>query len=193
MRFLRQVLFSIVGVAFVAMAGNALAEGIKTRQAQIEASDSAWVVNASFQIELAPELDDAVKKGITFHFVTEFNVSRGRWYWFDEKPVQALKNIKLSYQPVTQTYRVSSGGLTLSATTLHEALIQLGSIGAWQVSELGVLDGSKPYQAEIRMRLDLSQLPKPFQINAINAREWNLSSDWFRFSFTPPPKINSAK
>jgi hypothetical protein len=28
------------------------------------------------------------------------------------------------------------------------------------------------------MRLDTSQLPKPFQVNALANREWNLSSDW---------------
>jgi hypothetical protein len=39
------------------------------------------------------------------------------------------------------------------------------------------------------MRLDLSQLPKPFQINALNAREWNLSSDWYQFVITPKSKL----
>ena len=32
--------------------------------------------------------------------------------------------------------------------------------------------------AQVRMRLDVSQLPKPFQVNAITSREWNLASDW---------------
>jgi hypothetical protein len=30
----------------------------------------------------------------------------------------------------------------------------------------------------VRMRLDVSQLPKPFQVNAITSREWSLASDW---------------
>jgi hypothetical protein len=41
------------------------------------------------------------------------------------------------------------------------------------------------YQAAVRMRLDVSQLPKPFQITAFGSREWNLSSDWHRFAVTP--------
>jgi len=163
----------------------AYAEGIKLRQLQLEPVEQNWVINASYQIDLPPELSDAVKKGITFHFLTEFNVTRGRWYWFEEKPITANKYIKLSFQPLTQVYRVNVGALTISATTLEEALIQVGAIAGWQVAELSALDNGRQYDGAIRMRLDLSQLPKPFQINALNAREWNLSSDWHQFSMTP--------
>jgi len=165
--------------------GLAFGEGIKLRQLQVEPVEQAWVINASYQIELPPDLSDAVKKGITFNFLTEFNVTRGRWYWFEEKPITAIKNIKLSYQPLTQQYRVNVGALTLSANSLEEALIQVGAIAGWQVAELSALDNGRQYDAAIRMRLDLSQLPKPFQINALNAREWNLASDWHQFSFVP--------
>ena len=193
MKFLKRIFLVMICVALNAIPHFASAEGIKVRQVQIEPADNSLLVNASFQIELPPELGDAVKKGIPFHFLAELNITRGRWYWFDEKPVQAQKNIRLSYQPLTQQYRVSGGGLTLSAATLNEALIQLGSIGAWPVADSNTLEPGKQYQAEIRFRLDLSQLPKPFQINALNAREWNLSSDWQRFAFAITPKNASAK
>ena len=41
------------------------------------------------------------------------------------------------------------------------------------------------YESAVRERLDVNQLPKPFQINALASREWQLSSDWHRFEFTP--------
>jgi len=167
----------------------AYSQGIKLRQLQLEPIEQKWTVNASYQIDLPPELSDAVKKGITFHFLTELNVTRGRWYWFEEKPITAVKIIKLSFQPLTQLYRVNVGSLTLSANTLEEALIQVGAIAGWQVAELSALDIGRQYEGVIRMRLDLSQLPKPFQINALNAREWNLSSDWYQFVITPKPRI----
>ena len=193
MKFLTRIFLAMICVAFHAIPNVASAEGIKVRQVQIEPAESGLLVNASVQIELPPELGDAVKKGIPFHFLAELNITRGRWYWFDEKPIQVQKNIRLSYQPLTQQYRVSGGGLTLSAATLNEALIQLGSIGAWQVADSNTLEPGKQYQAEIRLRLDLAQLPKPFQINALNAREWNLSSDWQRFAFVLTTKNTSAK
>jgi len=33
------------------------------------------------------------------------------------------------------------------------------------------------------MRLDVTQLPKPFQVNALTSREWNLASEWRRWPF----------
>jgi hypothetical protein len=167
----------------------AYSQGIKLRQLQLEPIEQKWTVNASYQIDLPPELSDAVKKGITFHFLTELNVTRGRWYWFEEKPITAVKIIKLSFQPLTQLYRVNVGSLTLSANTLEEALIQVGAIAGWQVAELSALDIGRQYEGVIRMRLDLSQLPKPFQINALNAREWNFSSDWYQFVITAKPRV----
>jgi hypothetical protein len=42
------------------------------------------------------------------------------------------------------------------------------------------------------MRLDLSQMPKTFQVNALANRDWNLSSDWARWIFTPPEPVAPA-
>ena len=193
MKIVARLWLGLVALALSATLTLANAEGIKSRQVQVEQTDTNILVNASFQIDLPQELEDAVKKGVIFHFVTDLNITRGRWYWFDEKPVQAEKVIRLSYQPLTQQYKVSGGGLTLSAFTLKEALIQVGSIGGWQVADFTQLDVGKQYQLEIRMRLDLAKLPKPFQINALNAREWNLASDWQRFAFTPTQKAPSNK
>ncbi len=193
MRIFRKFLLItwLLMVGFIS--SQAFAEGIKLRQIQIEPVESNWLLNASYQIDLPSELGEAVRKGLTFHFLVEFEVTRGRWYWFEERPIEAMKNIRLSYQPLTQQYRINGGGLTISTATLEEALLQLGSIGSWQVADLTALDNNKTYQGSIKMRLDLSHLPKPFQINALNAREWNLSSDKHVFSFTPHYKLPGSK
>jgi hypothetical protein len=31
------------------------------------------------------------------------------------------------------------------------------------------------------MRLDLTQLPKPFQVSALTNRDWDLASEWRRW------------
>lgn len=41
------------------------------------------------------------------------------------------------------------------------------------------------YQAGLRMRLDLAQLPKPLQVNALASKDWNLDSEWHRWNVTP--------
>ena len=61
----------------------------------------------------------------------------------------------------------------------------IGSIGGWRVIDNNQIDPAKSYIAGLRMTLDLSKLPKPFQVNALNNRDWNVSSDWLRFPFSP--------
>ena len=161
------------------------AEGIKIKSFELERVDNDWYLSAAFQIELSPGLEDAVQKGVVLYFQTEFDLTRSRWYWFDEKPVLAQRQTRLSYQPLTQQYRIASEGFTFSAKTMSEALQAVGSIGGWRVIDNGQLDPSKSYSADLRMFLDLSKLPKPFQVNALNNRDWNISSDWVHVPFSP--------
>jgi hypothetical protein len=160
------------------------AEGIKIKSFELEKVDSDWVLSAAFQIELSPGLEDAVQKGVVLYFQTDFDLVRSRWYWFDERPVLTQRQTRLSYQPLTQQYRIASEGLTFSARTMTEALQAVGSIGGWRVIDGSQVDPSKSYSAGLRMSLDLSRLPKPFQVNALNNREWNVSSDWLHFPFS---------
>jgi len=164
---------------------SASAEGIKIKSFELERVDSDWLLNATFEIELSSGLEDAVQKGVVLYFQTEFDLTRSRWYWFDEKPAFAQRQARLSYQPLTQQYRIASEGFTFSAKTISEALQAVGSIGGWRVIEGNQLDAGKSYTAALRMTLDLSKLPKPFQVNALNNRDWNVSSDWLRFPFSP--------
>ena len=41
------------------------------------------------------------------------------------------------------------------------------------------------YQAGLRMKLDLAQLPKPLQVNALASKDWNLDSEWHRWNINP--------
>ncbi len=165
--------------------GTSGAEGIKIKSVELERADNDWLLNAAFQIELSPGLEEAVQKGVVLYFQSEFELSRSRWYWFDERPALVQRQTRLSYQPLTQQYRIASEGFTFSAPTISEALQAVGSIGGWRVFENSQIDPGKSYTASLRMTLDLSKLPKPFQVNALNNRDWNISSDWLRFPFSP--------
>ncbi|MBU3605811.1 DUF4390 domain-containing protein [Polynucleobacter sp. MWH-Creno-3A4] len=172
-------------MALSVFAGSASAEGIKIKSLELERVENDWLLNAALQIELSPGLEDAVKKGVVLYFQTEFELTRSRWYWFEEKSALAQRQARLSYQPLTQQYRISSEGFTFSAKTIAEALQAVGIIGGWRVIDNNQLDTSKSYTAGLRMTLDLSKLPKPFQVNALNNRDWNVSSEWLRFPFSP--------
>jgi hypothetical protein len=158
--------------------------------------EKSWALNANVQLELSPALEQLVKKGVPLHFVTEFQLTKKRWYWLDSKVVDVQRVSKISYQALTNQYRVTLGTFSLTAATLKQALAAVKTVEDWVVIESTVIDPKQTYQAALRLRLDTNQLAKPFQVNAINSKSWNLQSDWYRFEFAPTaqsPKAQAPK
>lgn len=135
-------------------------------------------LNATFEFEMPQVLEEAVQKGIAVYFNIEFELFRKRWYWLDRRVSSSTLTYRLSFSPLTRQYRLARGGLSQPFDSLDEALGLLKSVRQWKVIEPGVLSPRDSYEAQVRMRLDVTQLPKPFQVNAITSREWNLASDW---------------
>lgn len=167
---------------------------IEITNPQIQLADDGYVVSADFAFELNPRLEEAVNKGVMLHFVTEFELTKGRWYWLDEKLVARTQTYRLSYHALTRQYRLSTGGLHLSFASLSEAMQMLTRLRNWLVIERGdkVVRAGEPYLAALRLRLDVTQLPRPFQITALGNREWNLSSDWKIWPTTLPAPISTS-
>ena len=138
----------------------------------------ALLLNATFEFEMPQALEEAVQKGIALYFNIEFELFRKRWYWFDRRVASNTLTYRLSYSPLTRQYRLARGGLSQSFESLDEALALLKSVRNWKVADKTMLSPREEYDAQVRMRLDVTQLPKPFQVNAITSREWTLASDW---------------
>lgn len=165
-------------------AGPARADSIAVQRASLQSDSNGWSLDARFEFELNSNLEDAVNKGIPLYFTTDFELSRPRWYWFDEQPVSVSQSIRLSFQPLTREYRVSTGGLQLGFSSLNEALSVIKHVTSWHVIDRNQVHTGETYTASVRMQLDIALMPKPFQIDAVNNRDWNLASDWKRFTFT---------
>jgi len=165
--------------------GTSFAEGIQVRSAQLEADSDGYRLSAEFDISFTHTLEDALNKGVALYFVTEFELVRPRWYWFDEKVVVLHQQFKVSYNALTRQYRLSVGALFQNYATLDEAVNVMSQLHNRLVADKDALQKDQKYTAALRMKLDLSQLPKPFQVNALASNDWTLSSDWYRWEITP--------
>jgi len=161
------------------------AEGIAVRSATLAPGDDGWSLQAAFDIQFSPRLEEAVNRGVPLYFVVEFELSRPRWYWFDEKPVQLSQSYRISYSPLLRQYRLTVGSVYQNFTRLDEVTRVLSRLRGWHVADKGAFQKDQVYQAAVRMRLDTAQLPKPFQLNAIASRDWTLASDWHRWTISP--------
>jgi len=167
---------------------TAHAEGIVVRSADVAYRDNQLILNASHSIALTHGLEDALVRGVPLHFVTEFEVESPRWYFlnlWNETHISWRNEQRLTYNVITQQYRLSVGALHQNFDTLDEVLAILGSTRNRVLTPADPLQAGEVYIAGIRITLDVTRLPKPMQLNAIGSREWQLGSDWYRWTFKP--------
>lgn len=170
-------------LAFVPLPAHA--DTIPVKSAELRIDEGELLLNAEFDLQFNPTLEEALQKGIPLYIVLEFELTRRRWYWLDEKVVQTALVSRVSYNALTRQYRVASGLLGLTFNSLEEVERYLGRVTSRPVASASALSKGTGYEAQIRLRLDVNQLPKPFQVDALASREWTLSSDWHRWSFVP--------
>lgn len=181
------VLAALAALLWLAL--PARADDIEVANARLTATDEGYALDADFEFNLNPRLEDALAKGVPLFFVIEFEAERPRWYWWNERVVQKTLQIRLSYSALTRQYRVSSGGaLSQNFGSLIEAQRAVARVRDWLVLERAQVKPDETFLIALRMRLDLSQMPKPFQVSAITNRDWVLASDWQRWRFTPPER-----
>ena len=181
----RAVLAAVALTFGILAATTARADVIVVKSAEIRAEEDGYYLNAEFEFSLNSTLDEALQKGVPLYFLLEFELYRPRWYWLDEKVVTSTTQYRVSYNALTRQYRIASGLLGLTFESLDEVERFLSRVTSREVARRDQLTKGTRYEAALRLRLDVNQLPKPFQMSALASREWTLASEWYRWSVTP--------
>jgi hypothetical protein len=162
------------------------AEGVvEITQLQVDREDDGVLLSAAVRFDLPSVVEDALAKGIPMYFVTEANIYRDRWYWYDKRVVAAARHMRLSFQPLTRRWRlqvsgqpIGNSGMVLGQNfdTREEALAAVQRFSGWRIADPREVEAEVPHSVEFRFRLDVSQLPRPFQIGAVGQSEWNITA-----------------
>lgn len=164
------LLFALLPAPFLAHAG-----ALEQQELAVRRQDGGLVLDFALRVVLPRTVEDALSRGVPLYFETEATVYRPRWYWRDERVARQSRQWRLSYQPLTENYRVSLGALHTSYATLAEALGSMTRIARWRIAEATQLDPDEQrYYVEWSWRLDTSQLPRPMQLGIGNQADWVL-------------------
>lgn len=150
----------------------------------LERTADGLFLSARQSLDLGSGVEEVLHKAVPIYFTYQAEVTAPRWYWSDKRVSNAARTLRLAFQPLTRRWRLSvATGLGLSTMqyalhlnfdTLAEALGAVGRVARWKVADAGVLDDDERYRVEYRFRLDLSLLPRPFQIGMATQPEWNI-------------------
>ena len=174
-------------------------------QLRVERADDGVYLSANVRFDVPAVVEDALLKGIAIFFVVEADIYRDRWYWTDPRVASAARTLRLAYQPLTGRWRVnivsglitSSSGLraTLNQNyeTLPEALSAIQRLTRWKIADASEIEADANYALELNFRLDLSQLPRPFQIGVAGQRDWTISAQLKDQLRLTPAAVEGAK
>jgi hypothetical protein len=162
----------------------AYADNIVTSHAELQLTDGGYQVIADFGIKLDFVAEQALTHGIPLYFTSEFSLTRPRWYWLDEEVAHSEQSTKLSYNILTRQFRITRGGLYQNFDSLKEALGVFGH-QVFPPIPISQVKPASSYVAAVRMSLDVSQLPKPLQVNALATKDWDIDSGWHRWTVRP--------
>ncbi|WP_300650516.1 DUF4390 domain-containing protein [Hydrogenophaga sp.] len=168
----------------------AQAQSQKPQVFQLNLQRTTEALYLSARMELSPEqvVEETLLKSVPLYFVWQADIYRERWYWTDRRIATVTRTLRLAYQPLTRRWRVSlsndagaiAGGAGLQYAlhqnydTLADALAGVGRVTRWKLVEAARLSSDEAHYLEFAFRLDLSLLPRPFQIGIGNQREWSI-------------------
>lgn len=176
-----------VGLVFGAV-WPALAVETSVTELRVERRDDGLQLSAAIHFDLPFAVEDALLKGIPMFFVVESDIYRERWYWRDPRVASATRTIRLAYQPLTRRWRInvaaglisSSSGLRATLNQNHDSLAEavaaIQRIARWKIADAADIAPDANHRLELSFRLDLSQLPRPFQIGVAGQSDWTISA-----------------
>ena len=155
---------------------------VSVQSAELEVRDDpepGLYLNAQFAFEPSPAIEEAVTHGIPVYFAIDFELVRTRWYWFDKRLASETRVYRLSYSPLTRQFRLSrQGALPQPFDTFEEAMANVRTVRGWKVADRAVAQSRDHLVSRVRLRLDTTMLPKPFQVDSLTNHDWALASAW---------------
>jgi len=172
-----------LGTLSGAWAGQAGASEVS--ELKLEREDDGLYLSTTLQIVLPELAEDALYKGIPMFFVAEAQVTRDRWYWYDRQVAETTRYLRLSYQPLTRRWRLNMSAVPFTNSGLGvvlgqtfddyaDAISAVQRFSRWKIADNDVIEADAAHTVHFRFRLDMSQLPRPFQIGAVGRSGWNL-------------------
>ena len=169
-------------VASVVIAGSSSLD-IKT--AELVAMEDAYALNADFEIDFNPQMEEAINKGVPLNFLIEFQLVAPHKYWFDDEIETQTIPLSLSYHALTRQYLVNitknKQSHQRAFETINEAILELSHLRDWKVLDKNMLEKNVAYKAALLMRLDQKKLPKALQLEALSTEAWDLTSEKFEW------------
>lgn len=139
-----------------------------------------YYLDANLSLRLNPRARQALVHGVALTFIVEIHIIHYRRFLWNEVVGRLGERYRLSYRPLTRTYRVENlnSGVSSAYDSLVEALDSLSHVHRLPLIDVSLLAHHTRYLARIRVVLDDQALPGPLKLVSLLMPGWRLESSW---------------
>lgn len=142
---------------------------------EVSRDEEGVYLNYAVDFELGRAVDEALGKSVPIFFVAEAEIFRERWYWRNRRVANTTRTMRVVFQPLTSTYRVTTGGgLSQNYASRGEAIAAISRSARWKIADPGQIEEGTRHYLEFTWRLDTALLPRPMQIGVSGQSDWQL-------------------
>ncbi len=156
-------------------------------QVQTRLVDGTYVLDAQIHYRFSPEALEALNNGVPLTILMQFQVRpKDAWIW-DSNVTELQLRYAIRHKPLSDTYEVyrlpGTSGRTF--VTPAAAIAALGEIRGLELVEQSRLDPETVYEVQLKVSLDIEELPLPLRPTAYLSGAWKLASPWTKWPLTP--------
>lgn len=180
----------LAGLLWMLVAGAAAASGdygFRVTRVETRLDDGTFYLDADIDYVFSPEALEALENGVPLTLSVRIHV-RGTdaWIW-EDSVVDARLRYAIRYKPLSERYEVYRlpGNKGHSFVTRDAAITALGEIRDLQLVGADRLEPGADYEVQIKVELDVEELPLPLRPMAYLTPAWKLSSSWSKWPLKP--------
>ena len=161
------------------------AADISVQEVETRDEGGTLVMDASIRYGFSEQVLEALDNGVPLTLEVHIQL-RGAddWVWSESLVDQRLRYV-IRYKPLSERYLVSQlpgDGGGISYVTREAAIAALGEIEGLQLgSRQRLLDEDRELEVQMRVSLDIEELPLPLKPMAYLHPSWKLSSGWTKW------------
>jgi hypothetical protein len=163
------------------------AELLRVKDAKTRLVDRTYVLDAQVEYAFSPEALEALGNGVPLTFLVHVQVRRAdAWVWEDSLADLQLR-YALRYLPLSERYEVYRlpGEQGRAFVSRDAAIAALGEIRNLYLVDADRLDPERSYEVQIKVKLDVEELPLPLRPIAYLRPAWKLASPWSTWPLVP--------
>lgn len=152
----------------------------------LERTPDGLYLSARLPVDIPPDIEEVLLRGVPLYFVWHTDVRRARWYWTDATLTSRSRWVRLAYQPLTRRWRVTvthdgaaaeaghPNALHQNLDSLADALAVVKRVSRWRIASPRELGSGEKTRVEFEFRLDAGLLPRPLQLGKGDTDDWGV-------------------